>query len=684
MCGSSGYFYILRMSDKSATSGSGIDLENPEFLKVMTLLKSTNRSVFLTGKAGTGKSTFLRFITDHSDKKLVVLAPTGIAAVNVGGQTLHSFFHLPFKPLMPDDPDFATPKRMFSFLKLNKPRMTLIKNLELIIIDEISMVRADIIDFIDKILRFATGNRRQPFGGKQLLLVGDIFQLEPVVTPDMKEILRRWYPSPYFFNARVFQEMDLVSVELNKVYRQTDRSFVEMLDRIRLGSPTQADMLAINSRLDLNNIDRDDSAFSMTIATRRDMVDHINESRLAALNTPTRKYVGEVTGEFPESSFPTDLELTVKEGAQVVFVKNDVGPVRRWVNGTLGRVVEATDDEIRVQLENGSEYTVERECWDNILYKWEESTHRVIEEVIGSFRQYPLKLAWALTIHKSQGLTFNRINVDVGRGAFTGGQSYVALSRCTSLGGISLRSTVNERDIFVNPTIKQFSRTYNDAAAFDAALNSAQADSLYAAASEAFDNGDYAAAVRLLCQATGFRNDLVNPVMARLLARKVKSVVDESDKRYSELSAEYAEQDAKLLEIAEEYFRKAETLRSKKWQPEKAVKEYDKALAVYPLHIPAVLGKAQALLSMSDADSAISLLDRLTETVPSDYRAPYELGRFFLSCGDYSNALDRLLVAHGRNAGVAEIHDTLAEIYEAVDDSKSARRHRKLAARLRG
>lgn len=671
------------MSD-NPTSSSGIDLENPEFLKVRTLLTSTNRSVFLTGKAGTGKSTFLRFITDHSDKKLVVLAPTGIAAVNVGGQTLHSFFHLPFKPLMPDDPDFMTPKRLFSFLKLNKTRMTLIKNLELIIIDEISMVRADIIDFIDKILRFATGNRRQPFGGKQLLLVGDIFQLEPVVTPDMKEILRRWYPTPYFFNARVFQEMDLVSVELTKVYRQTDKSFVEVLDRIRIGSPTQADMLAINSRLDPKAVDDDNAAFSMTIATRRDMVDHINESRLAALKTPTRKYIGEVTGEFPESSFPTDLELTLKEGAQVVFVKNDAGPVRRWVNGTLGRVVEATDDEIRVELENGSVHTVERECWDNILYKWEQSTHRVIEEVIGSFRQYPLKLAWALTIHKSQGLTFNRVNVDVGRGAFTGGQSYVALSRCTSLGGISLRSTVNERDIFVNPTIKQFSRTYNDTAAFDAALNAAQADSLYKSAAEAFGESDYAAAVRMLCQATGFRNDLVNPVIARFLARKVQSLIDGYDKRYFELLADYTIQDTKLLEIAEGYFEKAETLRTKKWQPEKAVKEYDKALEIYPRHIAATLGKAQALLSISDADSAIALLDKLTEEELTDYRAPYELGRFFLSCGDYSNALDRLLVALGRNGNVAEIHDSLAEIYEAVDDAKSARHHRKLAAKLRG
>ncbi len=669
------------MSDKPNKSGS-IDLENPEFLKVMTLLTATKSSVFLTGKAGTGKSTFLRYITQHSDKKLVVLAPTGIAAVNVGGQTLHSFFHLPFKPLLPDDPDFRTPHRLMAVLKLGRARIKLLKEIELIIIDEISMVRADMIDFIDKILRFVTGDRRQPFGGKQLLLVGDIFQLEPVVTPDMKEILRRWYPSPYFFNAKVFQEMNLVSVELTKVYRQTDREFVEMLDRIRVGSPTQADMLAINSRLKVSD-DEDRTAFSMTIATRRDMVDHINDSRLAELQTPERKYIGSVTGEFPESSFPTDLELTLKEGAQVVFVKNDAGAVRRWVNGTLGRVVEATDDEIRVELEDGSVYSVEPERWGNIVFKYDASTGKVLEEEIGSFTQYPLKLAWALTIHKSQGLTFNRINVDVGRGAFTGGQSYVALSRCTSLEGITLKSTVNERDIFVNPVIRQFSQHYNDDALFQSVVQSAQADELYNLASHAFDNGDYPMAVRMLCQASGFRNDFVNPVMARLLSRKVQALVSDYEKRYLDLLADYALQDAKLLDLAEDYYEKAETLRTQKWQPEKALKEYDRALDLYPRHIGAALGKAQALLAMSDADGAISLLDKLTASEPSDYRAPFELGRFFLSCGDYANALDRLLVAVERNANVADVHESLAELYEAVEDSKSARQHCKLAAKLR-
>lgn len=675
------FFY---MSDKPEAY-SGIDLENPEFLKVMTLLTTTNRSVFLTGKAGTGKSTFLRYITETIDKKYVVLAPTGIAAVNVGGQTIHSFFRLPFKPLLPDDPDFSTDRRLMSYLKYTKSKLNILKEVDLIIIDEISMVRADIIDFIDRVLRCVTGNRRLPFGGKQMLLVGDIFQLEPVVTSDMKEILHRWYRGYYFFNARVFDQISLLSVELTKVYRQNDKKFVEMLDRIRIGAPTQADLYAINSRIDTSDGNSTDgTTFSMTIATRRDIVDNINETRLASLDTPLRTYMGEVTGEFPESSFPTDLELVLKEGAQVVFVKNDPAwPQRRWVNGTLGRIVEATDDEIRVQLEDGSVYTVEQERWENIIYRWDPKDHRVIEEVIGTFRQYPVKLAWALTIHKSQGLTFSRINVDVGRGAFTGGQSYVALSRCTSLEGIHMKSTLNERDIYVSPVIKQFSLTYNNDAAFDAALEEAQADRLYKLAAEAYASEDYSSAVRLACAATGFRNDFAQPAVGRLLARKIHDIVSDYEKSLNEMQARCDFLEGKLMKIASAHLKKAEVLRTEKWSPEKAIAEYNRALDLCPDYIEAILGKSQAMLALSDAEGALALLDRLTVDQPSDYRAPYEIGRFFLSCGDYINATDRLLLAEERNGSVAEIHEALAEAYESVGEKDTATLHRKKAVRLR-
>ena len=301
-----------------------IDLDNPEFQKAWELLQYTSQSVFLTGKAGTGKSTFLRYITAHTRKPYVVLAPTGIAAVNAGGQTLHSFFRIPFKPITPEDPDFAR-DRLRQRMKYPASLIKLIRNLELIIIDEISMVRADIIDFIDKLLRFYTRNERQPFGGKQLLLVGDIFQLEPVVTGDMRDILRPYYRNFYFFSARAFADIKIVPIELRKVYRQNDPDFISLLDRIRAGISTPTDLAKLNSRVAPTPLlpQKSKKDFTMTLATRRDMVDHINEDHLKAIKKPMVTFIGKIKGEFPENSLPTDLELSLKEGAQVVFIKND-------------------------------------------------------------------------------------------------------------------------------------------------------------------------------------------------------------------------------------------------------------------------------------------------------------------------------------------------------------------------
>lgn len=675
----SGY-RVFYMSDIS-TASDNIDLDNPEFRTVLTLIRNTNHSVFLTGKAGTGKSTFLRYLTSNCPKKYVVLAPTGIAAVNVGGQTLHSFFKLPFKPLMPDDPEFATERRLMSRMKYRKSTVKLIKELELIIIDEISMVRADIIDFIDRILRCYSGNRRQPFGGKQLLLVGDVFQLEPVVTADMREIMRRWYKAPYFFNALVFDEINLVSVELNKVYRQDDVDFVEMLDRIRLGNPTKEDLKLVNSKVMQKPEEvYDESEMRMTIATRREMVDHINQSRLDALVTPERNYIGSVSGDFPENSYPTDLELTLKEGAQIVFVKND--PEHRWVNGTIGKVVEATDDDIIVELENGDRHLVNIERWDNIRYSYDDETHKIIEEVIGTFTQYPIKLAWALTIHKSQGLTFNKVTIDVGRGAFTGGQSYVALSRCKSLDGMRLLSTINERDIFISPVISQFSKQFNDRLMIDDAINSARADDAYLTALKKFDDGDYHRSVMSLCEAVSLRNDLNRPEIARLMAIKL-ALINRLEREILDLKDKLAENDAYLYKLSGEYVEMGDECRRDGWDIQAALSNYSRALELYPGNIDAMIGKGKTLFDISDADNAIAMLEQAAKADEQDYRAPYELGRFFYSCDDYSNALDRLLVAVGRDDSVAVVHDALADVYDAVDDKRSAKRHRNTAVRLR-
>ena len=469
-------------------SATDIDLSNPQFQDVWSLVRFSRNSVFLTGKAGTGKSTFLRYIIRNIKKKTVVLAPTGIAAVNVGGQTIHSFFHLPLNPFLPDDPRFAV-KVLRKRMRYSNSFVKLIRNLELIVIDEISMVRADIIDFIDKILRVYTGNMRLPFGGKQMLFVGDVFQLEPVVTGDVRDVLARYYDGLYFFNASVFKEMSLVSIELRKVYRQTDEHFVSMLDRIRSGSPTQDDITELNARLTSGEKPAaDDEEMAITIATRRDMVDSINESHLNALRTEEHTYTGVIEGDFNIQSLPTDRELHLKVGAQVVFIKND--PEHRWVNGTIAIIRECREDCVIVSTSSEKYLQVYYERWTNIKYEYNEKERTVDEVELGAFTQLPLKLAWALTIHKSQGLTFDKVFIDIGKGAFSGGQTYVALSRCRSLEGISLRSTINARDVFVNEQIRRFALEFNNGKAIDRALESSKADTLYAEAAEAWSKED--------------------------------------------------------------------------------------------------------------------------------------------------------------------------------------------------
>ena len=313
-----------------------VDTDNKEFQDALNLIQYTRQSVFLTGKAGTGKSTFLRHICANTKKKYVVLAPTGIAAINAGGSTMHSFFKLPFYPILPDDPNLSLQRgRIHEFFKYAKPHRKLLEQIELVIIDEISMVRADIIDAVDRILRVYSRNLREPFGGKQILLVGDVFQLEPVVKNDEREILNRFYPTPYFFSARVFSEIDLVSIELQKVYRQTDPVFVSVLDHIRNNTAGAADLQLLNTRYG-TQIEQNEEDMYITLATRRDNVDYINDKKLAELPGEPVTFEGEIEGDFPESSLPTSKDLILKPGAQIIFIKNDYD--RRWVNGTIGTI----------------------------------------------------------------------------------------------------------------------------------------------------------------------------------------------------------------------------------------------------------------------------------------------------------------------------------------------------------
>lgn len=355
-----------------------IDPKNVEMQQALQLIQFTRQSLFLTGKAGTGKSTFLRYIAATTKKKYIILAPTGIAAINAGGSTLHSFFKLPFYPLVPTDIRY-TPRHIRQTLKYNKEKIKIIRELELLIIDEISMVRADMLDFIDKVLRIYSGNMREPFGGKQLLMVGDVYQLEPVVTSDARQILEPFYPSAFFFYAHVFRQMPLVSIELRKVYRQSDPTFISILDHIRVSQVSDTDLALLNKRVEQNGAQTEqtpqnqDSPLSITLSARRDVVDYINRQELDALEGGSEIFQGIIEGDFPQSSLPTPQELEMKLGAQILFVKNDID--HRWVNGTLGTVIgfdDDTHDVIYIRTEKGKEYAVERAKWANVRYRYND------------------------------------------------------------------------------------------------------------------------------------------------------------------------------------------------------------------------------------------------------------------------------------------------------------------------
>lgn len=659
-----------------------IDTSTPEFQNALSLVRFTRQSVFLTGKAGTGKSTFLRYVCQHVRKRHVVLAPTGIAAINAGGCTMHSFFKLPFHLLLPDDPCY-TPGRLKDFLKYNRERINLIRKVELIIIDEISMVRADIIDFIDRILRVYNGNMREPFGGKQMLFIGDVFQLEPVVKADEREILHRFYPNAYFFSARVFSQMGLVSVELAKVYRQTDRAFIRVLDHIRCNAVSPEELRLINTRFQPSAAQAAGASepIHIVLATRRDNVDYVNHTRLAALPGESVLFKGTVRGEFPDTSLPTQLTLELKPGAQVIFVKND--PEHRWVNGTLGIVadIDAESGLIHVDIEGGDTVAVEPTKWSNVRYTYDEAEKRIVEEELGTFTQFPVRLAWAITIHKSQGLTFRHVTIDFGGGTFVGGQAYVALSRCTSLEGLVLKERISPSDIFVRPEVIRFAEGFNNEQSVQRALQAARADSAYHACAEAFDQGDMEACLQHFFVAIHARYDIERPEVRRLIRRKL-GLVNTLRQQAREDRQAMEQMQRRLCKYAREYYEMGNLCVTKAHDSQAAIANFRKAINLDPSYTDAYVRLGVTLLDTGEAHKAMKALNKAVSLSPASFKALYQRGRALLSLSLYDQALADLSRATSLCDTHANAHKLMGDCFSALGDEDKAELYWEIASQL--
>ena len=659
-----------------------LDTNNKEFQDALQLITHTRQSVFLTGKAGTGKSTFLKYICNHTKKKYVVLAPTGIAAINAGGVTLHSFFKLPFRPMLPDDPDLSLSHgRIFEFFKYPKEKRKIIAEVDLIIIDEISMVRADIIDCVDRILRVYSGNMRLPFGGKQLLFVGDVFQLEPVVPLDQKEILSLFYARPIFLSARVVKDINLVPIELQKVYRQTDSVFINILDRIRNNAARKQELDTLNGRY-FPSFEPQNEDMYITLATRRDQVDFINEKKLAELPGEEYVSVGKIEGDFPESSLPTQLNLSIKEQAQVIFIDNDYE--RRWVNGTIGMVSGIDENgNVYVLLESGVEHLVEPTSWRNYKYKYNEKEKRIEEEIVGTFEQLPIRLAWAITVHKSQGLTFSRVVVDLTGGVFAGGQTYVALSRCTSLEGLVLKSKISSRDIFIRKEIVEFSQIFNNQALIEKSIKESEAELQYGRAAQGFRQGNMKEAVEAFAAAVSKRNELDNPMVQRLLRLKLQAL-NSQKAQIKALREELHSLRETQKEYAHEYYLMGNECITKAHDANAAIRCFDKALNLNPNYVEAWVRKGVTLLDIGEDYDAQVCLNKAVKLSPKSFKARYNRGKCLLKLKYYDEAILDFQQAVSIKPKHAASHEYLAEGFRAIGEDELAQRHQDIADALRG